>query len=131
MAAIRSKNTRPELAMRKLLRAAGLRYLIHRRGLPGRPDIVFPKERVAVFVDGDFWHGRDWPQRLAAGQFKTRRKFWIAKIERNIQRDKTVNFRLCALGWSVMRVWATDIQKDGPKIVKRLCARLQRRRQCV
>ena len=127
MAAIGSKNTGPELALRSLLSAAGLRYRIHRKDLPGRPDIVFAKERLAVFVDGDFWHGRDWEQRKAAGQFKVRRKLWIAKIERNIQRDRMVNCRLYAKGWSVLRFWSTDIQKTGDRVLDLICCRLDRR----
>ena len=85
MAAVRGKNTQPELALRKLLFARGLRYRLHDRRLPGCPDVVFPGARLAVFVDGDFWHGQGWKERGLKSyedQFPTNRNFWVAKIKR-------------------------------------------------
>ena len=91
MAGIRSTNTRPELAIRKALHAAGFRYRLHPRDVPGKPDMAFARYRAAVFVNGCFWHGHDCPLfRLP----DTRRDFWTAKIERNRQRDAEVRQQL-------------------------------------
>ena len=116
MSAVRSKNTLPELALRKVLSLRGLKYRLFSSKLPGKPDIVFSKSKVAVFCDGDFWHGRRWKRRKASGQFKIRRKYWIEKIEGNIKRDKLVNRRLRKLGWLVLRFWESDILKSPEKI---------------
>lgn len=95
--------------------------------MPGKPDIVFVSAKVAVFCDGDFWHGRHWERRMAEGQLKVRRRYWINKIEDNIRRDKRVNRKLKEAGWIVMRFWETDIKSDGPEI-GRVVARVVRKR---
>lgn len=102
MAAIRSVNTRPEIAIRGALHRAGLRYRLHKRGLPGRPDIVLPKYRAAVFIHGCFFHGHGcatfrWP--------KTRVSFWRDKIEGNRSRDQRNEQRLLEGGWRVAVIW--------------------------
>ena len=102
MRAIRSKNTNPELALRKLLFARGLRFRLHVNSLPGKPDIVLPKYRVAILVHGCFWHGHN------CYLFKlpvARREFWQAKILQNKQRDKRDNEALLLAGWRVLCVW--------------------------
>lgn len=102
MAAVRGKDTKPELIIRKGLHAAGLRYRLHVKDLPGKPDLVFPKHRAAVFVHGCFWHGHACPL------FKlpeTRRDFWHQKIEGNVARDEAAIVRLRSLGWRVAVVW--------------------------
>lgn len=109
MSRIRSKDTTIELRLRRALWAKGYRYRVNVRGLPGTPDIVFPRARVAVFCDSSFWHGHDWEdkkKRLAAN-----REFWIAKIERNMARDRRVAGKLREAGWRVLRFWDADIQK--------------------
>ena len=105
MSRIRSRDTRPELIVRRLLHARGLRYRKHVPGLPGRPDVVFATARVAVFVDGDFWHGwrfPDWKEKLAP--------YWRAKVERNMRRDATSCRQLRADGWTVIRLWEHEIE---------------------
>lgn len=102
-------DTSPELALRRALFAAGLRFRIHRRDLPGRPDIVFPVARVAVFCDGDFWHGRNWTARRRRLLTGANPDYWVEKILRNRQRDRRNNRHLEALGWKVVRLWEADI----------------------
>jgi DNA mismatch endonuclease, patch repair protein len=110
MAKIRAANTKPEVALRKTLWNLGLRYRIHHKGLPGKPDLVFVRWKIAVFVDGDFWHGYNWPENRQ--QIKKNQGFWIPKIERNMQRDREVNTQLAALGWHVLRLWSHEIEKE-------------------
>jgi DNA mismatch endonuclease, patch repair protein len=110
MAGIRSTNTRPELTIRKALHAAGFRYRLHSRDVPGKPDMAFARYRAAVFVNGCFWHGHDCPLfRLP----DTRREFWSAKIERNRQRDAKVRQQLETAGWRSMTVWECAIRGRG------------------
>ena len=102
MRAVRAKNTAPELIIRRALHAAGYRYRLHVKHLPGSPDIALPKHRVAIFVDGCFWHGH------GCALFKipqTRTEFWIGKIEGNRRRDLTKDEQLLAQGWRVFHVW--------------------------
>lgn len=107
MAAIRSKDTTPELAMRAALREAGaVGYRLHRRDLPGKPDIAFIRWKVAVFVDGAYWHGHPDHIRPNASAY------WIRKIARNQARDTAANAALTEAGWTVVRVWDTDVQED-------------------
>jgi DNA mismatch endonuclease (patch repair protein) len=109
---IRSWGTAPERLLRRALRAVGLRYRISPRQIPGRPDIAFLKERIAVFCDGDFWHGRDWPRRKKALAGGSNAQYWINKIQFNRLRDRRTNRTLRALGWKVIRVWETEIKSD-------------------
>lgn len=102
MAAIKGGNTKPELQIRRGLHAAGLRYRLHAKDLPGKPDLVFPKHRAVIFVNGCFWHHHDchlfkWPA--------TREAFWRRKIERNVENDATVLASLRASGWRTAIVW--------------------------
>lgn len=110
MSKIRSKNTKPELAFRKALWAAGYRYRIDYKKLIGKPDIVLNKYKTVIFIDGEFWHGHNWKERKE--KIKTNREFWIPKIERNIQRDKEVNAALENLGFTLFRFWETDVKKN-------------------
>lgn len=113
-------DTACEQALRSSLWEAGLRYRKHAADLPGRPDILFPKARIAVFCDGDFWHGRDWEARrrkLAAG---SNAEYWLAKIRRNMERDRENTARLESLGWTVLRFWETDIRTGLPEIVRKI-----------
>lgn len=102
MAAVRSRDTKPELIVRKHLHAAGLRFRLNVKELPGKPDLLFPKHHVALFVNGCFFHGHDchlfkWP--------KDNAEFWRKKIERNRERDREVIERLSELDWRVATVW--------------------------
>lgn len=110
MSKIRSKNTKPELLLRRALYANGLRFRVYNKKLPGNPDISIYKYRLAIFIDGEFWHGYDWATRK--DQLKSNRGFWLPKIERNMQRDRQVNQRLLAMGYSVCRFWQSDVQKN-------------------
>ena len=110
MQAVKNKNTKIELMLRKALWARGLRYRKNSSKVFGHPDIVFIGRKVAVFCDSEFWHGYDWENKK--NEIKTRQDFWIKKIERNIQRDKEVNDQLKSRGWIVLRFWGNDIKKN-------------------
>lgn len=97
------------MALRRALWRRGLRYRLHRKDLPGCPDIVFPGHRVAVFVDGDFWHGRDWPSRKEALRRGSNAAYWVEKIESNMARDRRQEAKLTRSGWTVVRLWETDV----------------------
>ena len=114
MARVRGKNTSPEIAVRKALWAAGLRYRLHRK-LPGTPDLAFVGVRVAVFVDGCFWHGC--PQHYSSPS--TRPEFWAAKLRRNVLRDQRVDAELADQRWTALRFWEHDIKQVG-EIVRRI-----------
>lgn len=110
MSRIRCKDTEIEVKLRKELWSRGLRYHKNIRNIPGKPDIAFIGKKVAVFCDSEFWHGYDWEHRK--NDIKTRREFWIPKIERNIERDQEVNQMLEDQGWIVLRFWGKQIQKN-------------------
>ena len=110
MGKIRSKNTKPELLFRKALWKKNVRYRIDNKKLPGKPDISIKKYKLAIFIDGEFWHGYDWDNRKL--EIKSNRLFWIPKIERNIQRDRQVNQMLSEMGYTVFRFWSNEILKD-------------------
>ncbi|SKB62575.1 T/G mismatch-specific endonuclease [Parapedobacter luteus] len=118
MSRIRSRDTKPELLLRKALWAKGIRYRTHTKDLPGKPDIVIRKYRLAIFVDGEFWHGHEWGKTKAI--IKSNRNFWITKIERNIQRDKENNAALTAIGYTVFRFWGEDVRKNLQKCVNQI-----------
>lgn len=110
MAKIKGKNTSEELRFRKALWAKNVRYRIHLKGVLGKPDLVIRKYRLAIFIDGDFWHGFGWEERK--GKIKTNTSFWIPKIERNIQRDQFVNQQLNFMGYTVMRFWEHEVKEN-------------------
>jgi len=131
MASVRAKDTKPEVALREALRVAGLSFLAHPTDLPGHPDLVFLRERVAVFVDGDFWHGRQWRlrgHRSLAKQFagSPNRTYWIKKITRNVERDALTTRTLRRLGWRVVRVWESDLKANPQRCVRRVCRAIQK-----
>lgn len=122
--ASRKRDTRPEILLRRELWRAGCRYLVDVAALPGRPDIVFRGPKLAVFCDGDFWHGRDWEARrrkLAAG---SNAAYWVAKIARNIERDALNTALLRDRGWTVARVWESDITADTERVVAEILGML-------
>ena len=106
----KSKDTKPELLLRKELWKRGLRYRKNYKGVCGKPDVVFLKAKIAVFVDGKMWHGYNWETQK--NDFKSNREFWISKIEKNIERDSTVNKTLIEQGWQVIRFWDFEIKKN-------------------
>jgi DNA (cytosine-5)-methyltransferase 1 len=110
MQANKSTGTKPELLLAKFLFARGHRYRKNDKTVFGKPDLTFKKLKIAVFVDGEFWHGKDWEANK--DRHKQNREFWIKKIERNIERDKEVNQKLLENGWTTLRFWGKDIEKD-------------------
>lgn len=109
MAGIQGKNTRPELFLRKALHAMGFRYRLGGKGLPGKPDIIFPKKRVVIFVHGCFWHMHEckyfkWPA--------TNPQFWREKLDGNVQRDRRVTGELQSKGWTVLTVWECELKES-------------------
>lgn len=123
MSKIKSRDTKPELKLKKALWNLGYRYRKNVKKLPGTPDIVYPKKKLAIFVDGEFWHGYNWDEKKT--KIKTNRGFWIPKIERNLQRDNRNNLLLSETGWFVMRFWEHEIEKDFEDCVHRVISYLQ------
>jgi DNA mismatch endonuclease, patch repair protein len=115
----RKQDTRCEVTLRRALWAAGCRYRKHVAKLPGRPDVVFPGARLCVFCDGDFWHGRDWESRQRKLRLGSNSDYWLAKIHRNIERDRQNTQRLQEMGWTVLRFWESEIQSDLVGVVRR------------
>lgn len=111
MRRIRSKNTTPERKLGSALWEKGLRYRKHRKDLQGKPDFVFSKKQVVVFVDGEFWHGHDWARRRE--RIGRNREYWLRKIERNMERDRWVGEELAHRGWLVLRFWAQDVEANA------------------
>lgn len=117
MAVVRNKDTGPELQVRRLLHGLGYRYRLHRRDLPGRPDIVLPKYHKVIFVHGCFWHRHaDCPRSRLP---KTRRDWWRAKLEKNAQRDETVVATLKCRGWGALVIWQCEIS-DQEELERKL-----------
>ena len=113
MQAVKNKDSKIEVILRKELWNRGLRYRKNSSKVFGKPDIVFIGKKVAVFCDSEFWHGYDWEHKKE--EIKSRRDFWIPKIERNMQRDIEVTEKLTADGWTVLRFWGNDIKKNPGK----------------
>ena len=113
----RRSDTRPELLLRRSLWRRGIRYRLNNTALPGKPDLVFPGQQLAVFCDGDFWHGKDWAiqkENLSKGK---NAEYWVAKISRNMERDRWVDAELRSLGWRVVRVWEGEIHANLEAVV--------------
>jgi DNA mismatch endonuclease (patch repair protein) len=122
MARVRSRNTAPETLLRKELWARGFRYRIH-SGLPGTPDVAFPGVRVAVFVDGCFWHGC--PDHYTAPVRNS--EFWEGKLRRNRERDARVDAELGELGWLSLRIWEHEVTRGLSSAVDKVAAAVQAR----
>lgn len=126
MSKIRGKDTKAELIFRKALSAEvypkGYRYRLHYKKIPGSPDVVFVKQKIAIFIDGDFWHGRRYGK-----EGKTmRKKFWRDKIETNIRRDRRVNRQLKKLGWTILRFWESDVRRNLEKSAGKILEKLSK-----
>ena len=122
MSGIKGKNSLPEMLVRKALFAMGYRFRLHRRDLPGTPDIAMPGRRIAIFVHGCFWHGHDCAR--GARVPKANRDYWVAKVGRNVARDAVSRDALEAAGWRVETVWECDL-KDAAALEGRARAWLQ------
>ena len=110
MRAVKSKNTAPEMKVRRLAHALGHRFRLHRKDLPGAPDLVFPRSRKIIFVHGCFWHGHNCAR--GARQPKANADYWTAKIFRNKTRDEYAQKRLKALDWDVLVIWECELRDD-------------------
>jgi DNA mismatch endonuclease (patch repair protein) len=109
MAKVKGKNTLPEMTIRRLIHAAGFRYRLHVKNLPGSPDIVFTPQKKAIFINGCFWHAHDCRKNLIP---KTRQQFWVDKFERNRKRDTENVDKLKTLGWSILVIWECEVKKS-------------------
>lgn len=123
----RNKDTSHELVLRRELWRLGLRYRKHAKHLPGKPDIFFADARVAVFCDGDFWHGRSWPRLKQKLRDGSNADYWIKKIASNIKRDNLITKALKSLGLCVLRVWETDIQKNQKSVAHKIALCVKKR----
>jgi DNA mismatch endonuclease (patch repair protein) len=124
----KKQNTRCELILRRALTALGARYRIDVADLPGRPDIVFRRARVAVYCDGDFWHGRDLERRLAKLEGGHNAPYWVAKITGNVERDHRNAQALSELGWLVLRYWESDVHGNAANIAAEIVKLVRERR---
>ncbi len=124
MRAVRSRNTSPELAVRRCAHAMGLRFRLHRAALPGSPDLVFPSRRVALFVHGCFWHGHACAR--GARMPATNAEYWRAKIARNIARDARNAEALALLGWDQSVIW--ECESRDPEQMRRILKHIARRK---
>lgn len=124
MAKIKGKATKPELILRKALFNMRIFYRLNVAKLPGKPDIVIRKHKLAIFVDGEFWHGYDWETKK--DKIKANREFWISKIERNMQRDRENESKLKTLGFTVIRFWEKEITKNLEACLEQIADHLPR-----
>ena len=107
MASIKSKNSEAEKHVFRYLREQGIYFQKHYTKVAGKPDVALPRKKIAVFVDGDFWHGRDYKRVLNV----TKNKYWVDKIAKNMNRDKSVNDELREKGWKILRIWESDVNR--------------------
>ena len=115
---IKSKDTKIEVLLRKALWQKGIRYRKNYDKIPGHPDIAITKYKIAIFCDGDFFHGKDWEVLKPRLEKGNNGEFWISKISRNRKRDAETNKKLLFAGWTVIRFWGTEIKKDPYECVK-------------
>lgn len=116
MQAIKGKDTKEEILLAKTLWHRGHRYRKNNKSVFGTPDLTFKKHKIAIFVDGEFFHGYNWEERK--DKIHSNREYWIPKIERNIKRDAEVNQNLLENGWRVIRFWSTYIKKNLPDCIQ-------------
>lgn len=118
MARVKAKNTSFEMLLRRELWARGLRYRANDKTVFGKPDIVFKRKKIAVFIDSEFWHGKDFLENKNIP--KANNEFWVNKLKRNIERDKEVNEFLTQDGWKIIRIWSKDLKKNLSMYVDRI-----------
>ena len=118
MSKVRLKNGKAETLLAKRLWSEGYRYRRNYKKLPGSPDIALTKQRIAVFVDGEFWHGENWEERKS--KLKSNREYWIEKIEENMARDKRVDAQLEEMGWITIHFWEKQVLKDTEECLRRV-----------
>lgn len=122
MRAVKSKGTKPEVMLSKALWHLGYRYRKNNKTVFGKPDLTFKKNKLAVFVDSEFFHGKDW--QIRKHDIKSNQDFWHKKIERNIERDKEVNEFLSNNGWKILRFWDKEITKNLDKCIDKIITHL-------
>lgn len=122
MSRVSGKNTKPEIAVRSLLHSMGYRFRLHKKDLPGKPDIVLPKHKKIIFVHGCFWHGHEGCSR--SKRPTTNQEFWREKLDNNIERDKVVVNDLNHLGWEILTVWSCEV-KDTNELKNKLISFLE------
>ncbi len=122
MKRIKGKATKPERELARALWAKGVRYRKNYSKLPGKPDIAITKSKVAIFIDGEFWHGYRWEEKKQ--RIKANREYWIQKIERNIRRDQENTKILEENGWVVIRIWEQDIRKRLEECIEKVLSSL-------
>lgn len=115
---IKSDNTKIEVMLRKALWKKGYRYRKNFKKLPGKPDIVLTKYKIAIFCDGEFFHGKDWEVLKPRLEKSNNSEFWIEKISRNRKRDDEINKKLLFMGWTVIRFWGNDIRKNTEECIR-------------
>ena len=115
---IKSNNTKIEMLLQKALWRKGYRYRKNYKGLPGKPDIVLTKYKIAIFCDGEFFHGKDWEALRPRIEKSNNSEFWISKISRNRERDDEINKKLLFMGWTVIGFWGNDIKKNTDECVR-------------
>lgn len=115
---IRAKDTKIEIILRKAIWNRGYRYRKNYKDLPGKPDIVLLKYKIAIFCDGEFFHGKNWEILRPHLEQSNNGEFWIKKISRNIERDDEINKQLLFLGWTVIRFWGDEIKKNTDGCIK-------------
>lgn len=128
MAQVKNKDTKPEMMLRKVLHRMGVRYRLHRKDVFGKPDLAIAKYKLAVFVDGDLWHGNEHRVRgleSIEALFPSNTSFWVEKIRANMARDSAVNDQLLSEGWVVLRLWASEICRDPIGAAQLVMERLQ------
>lgn len=121
MASIKSTDTKPEMLLRRALWNRNYRYQVHYKKIPGRPDIALTKAKIAIFCDGDFWHGNNWKLRGLSSfeeELNQYDDYWKRKLLDNVERDERNNLLLTEEGWLVLRFWASDIQRDLPNCIR-------------
>lgn len=118
MSGVHSKGTRPEVKLQKALWHNGIRYRKNYKAIPGSPDIAITKCKIAIFVDGDFWHGKK------IEQIHSNKEYWIPKLKNNMERDKQVNDALTEMGWLVLRFWESQLKKDFDGCVQKILSEI-------
>jgi len=126
MSQIRGRDTKVEMMLRRALWARGLRFRVHYK-IKGHPDVVFPRQHLVVFCDGNFWHGYQWDKLRK----RLTNKFWYDKIKRNIQRDRQIDASLKKEGWVVLRIWEHEVRGDTNTVVKRILAALKKNKKAT
>lgn len=134
MSAIRSCNTKPELLLRKALWKKNCRYRINCKDILGHPDIVIKKYKIAIFVDGDFWHGNNWRLRGLSSLDEELKKysfFWQNKIKKNCERDLTITIQLRDNGWTVLRFWGSEIINDVNEVAEKIITEINHKKKLL